>query len=137
MASLKRAPAETPHSANHWFLIGQIYRSVRNLCLHVIIRPADNGIPINVLLRTARIDGGSLDYKAMARAVLVGDNETGTAVIRWSDDDMQTQVPYRPVDLADEEPMIRRMGRFRRRTLETGYVEDDPLNLVAMEVETA
>lgn len=97
----------------------------------------DAGIPINVLLRTTRLDGGSLDFKSMARAVLVGDSVASTACIRFSDDDMATQTAYRPVNLADDEPMIRRMGRFRRRTLETRHIEDDPIDLVAMEVETS
>lgn len=97
----------------------------------------DNGAPISILMRSTRIDGGSLEYKAMSRAMLVGDSVADTAMIRYSDDDMQTSVSYRPLNLADDEPMIRQMGRFRRRTLETRYVGNNPINLLAMEVETS
>jgi hypothetical protein len=97
----------------------------------------DDDAPINVLIRTARLDGGTSARKANGALTVVGDKVSDFIAVRWSDDDMTTSSTYRPVDLSKEEPRLRRCGAFKRRTYELRHVGDNPLRLEALELEIA
>lgn len=82
----------------------------------------DAGIPINYLIRSTRIDGGTSRKKAMGRITLIGDVVSDIAMIRWSDDDYVSNRPYRVVDLDEPKAMVRRCGAFVDRSVEVKHV---------------
>lgn len=95
----------------------------------------DAGLPINTFSRTIRLDGGNTELKAMSQAIVVGDKVNDIVMMRWSDDDCGTYCAYRPVNLSFEQPKLRRSAQFRRRTIETKHIGNNPLRLEALEVE--
>lgn len=102
----------------------------------------DYTIPINMFVRTAQLDGGTLDRKKAKSIRLACDSVAGnfflntqTAMIRWSDDDCATYVAYRPLDTSTNKPEIRRCGAFRSRTFELRAVEDFGIQVSAMELD--
>lgn len=97
----------------------------------------DAGAPIDFFLRTQRLDGGESALKKMGRVVLVGDKQSDTAMIRWSDDDSATFSAYRRVTLSDDEPMLRRCGSFRRRSLEVMHIGNTTQRFAALEMEVS
>lgn len=94
----------------------------------------DAGIPVNYFARTKRLDGGSTNAKKCARAIIVGSSVSDTAMIRWSDDDSTTFSSYRRATLSDEQPMIRRLGSFRRRSFEVRHVGNTAPVIEALEL---
>lgn len=94
----------------------------------------DGAAPINFFMRTARLDGGALASKRLGRVTLVADKVSDFAMIRWSDDDGNSFSAYRRVNLAYEEPMLRRCGAFRRRTIEVRHVGATAPRMAALEM---
>ena len=82
----------------------------------------DDGVPVDMFVRTQRLDGGDSALKKMARVRLIGEKVSDTAMIRWSDDDSATFSAYRRVTLSDQQPELRRCGAFRRRSMEFRHV---------------
>lgn len=82
----------------------------------------DDGVPVNMFIRTQRLDGGDSALKKMARVRLIGEKVSDTAMIRWSDDDSATFSAYRRVTLSDQQPELRRCGAFRRRSMEFRHI---------------
>lgn len=97
----------------------------------------DNAIPVNFFMRTARLDGAETRLKKMPRITLIGDKQSDTAMIRWSDDDSATFSAYRRVDLSDAEPMLRRCGSFRRRSLEVRHTGNTAERFGSLELEVS
>ena len=95
----------------------------------------DAGIPINVFIRSRRLDGGNLEPKTMGEFKIVGDKTLDTMMVRWSSDDCHTFSAYREVNLNYPVPMLRQCGSFERRTVETRYVGNYPLCLEALELD--
>lgn len=95
----------------------------------------DNALPINFFVRTSRLDGGSVALKAMSSATLIGDKVGDFAMVRFSDDDCATFKAYRPVDLSSKRPQARRLGSFRRRTLEVRHIGSTAPRFEALELE--
>jgi len=95
----------------------------------------DAGLPINVFTRTTRLDGGSTDSKALGQIQVIGDSVSDIIGIRYSDDDSSTFSAYRFATLSRERPMIRRCGSFRRRTIETRFIGNNPLQLSTLETK--
>lgn len=95
----------------------------------------DAGVPIDLMFRTARLDGGSTEVKVMSRLTVVGDKLADTMMIRQSDDDCNTFSAYRPVDLSLERPSLRRLGKFRRRTIEGRHIGNTSPRIEALEME--
>jgi hypothetical protein len=95
----------------------------------------DAGLPINVLIRTGKLDGGSTDVKTMSKIEVIGNKVASTAMIRWSDDDYTTFSAYREVDLDSTQSIIRRCGAFRRRSFDVRHVDDTSLQLAALEMD--
>ena len=104
------------------------------------IRPElnfDSGIPINTFFRTIRLDGGDLDtQKIMYKVVVVGDTISDIIMLRQSDDDSVSFSVYRPVDLSEPNPSVRRMGGYRRRTLELKHNTNNAIKLTALEIQS-
>lgn len=95
----------------------------------------DAGLPINWFARTTRMDGGSTGLKRMASLEIVGDSVTDVAMLRWSDDDCATFSAYRFVDLSADRPNTRKLGAFRRRTVEFRHVGNTNPVIAALEME--
>lgn len=97
----------------------------------------DNAVPINLFVRTPRLDGAETRLKKMPRITLIGDKQSDTAMIRWSDDDSATFSAYRRVDLSDAEPMLRRCGSFRRRSIEVRHTGNTAQRFGSLELEVS
>lgn len=82
----------------------------------------DAGIPINYLIRSTRIDGGTSRKKTSGRMTFIGDVVSDIAMVRWSDDDYTTNRPYRIIDLDEPKSMVRRCGAFVDRSIEVKHV---------------
>ena len=95
----------------------------------------DAGIPINVLIRTGKLDGGSTNNKTMGKIEVVGNKVASNAMIRWSDDDYATNSAYRIVDLDATRSQIRRCGDFRRRSFDVRHIDNTSLQLAELELE--
>jgi hypothetical protein len=93
----------------------------------------DEGNPINVSIRTPKFDGDNDKYKTMSRLELIGDKVDSNAYVRWSDDDYTTNTKYRPVDLNAPRSILRRCGKFRRRSFEIRHTQPTALRLSSIE----
>lgn len=82
---------------------------------------ADNGFPINWKFRTDRQDQGNNNRKFCFGVTPIGDLGTGTFLLRYSDNDYQTNSTYRRFDLSDVRPQNQRYGNYRRRSWEGRY----------------
>ena len=96
---------------------------------------ADVGIPVNVLIRTGKLDGGTINLKRYATLEIIGNKVAGTAYVRHSGDDYVTYTKYRPVDLNATRSLIRRLGADRRRSYDIRYLGSTSLQLSAIDVE--
>lgn len=94
----------------------------------------DNGSPINLLMRTSRLDGGTLSKKTIGSLMVIGDSVADTIMLRWSDDDYTTFTKYRPATLSNQRPMVRRCGSFRRRSIDARHVGNNPIRLESLEL---
>jgi hypothetical protein len=96
---------------------------------------SDVGIPVNVLIRTGKIDGGTVNLKRYASLEIIGNKVSGTAYVRHSGDDYQTFTKYRAVNLLQTRSVIRRLGSDRRRSYDIKYLGATSLQLAAIDVE--
>jgi len=95
----------------------------------------DATLPINVLIRTGKLDGDTTDYKRVGKCEIIGNKVDSTAMIRWSDDDYTTNSAYRDADLSVTRSVIRRCGNFRRRSFDIRHIANTSLQLSALELE--
>ena len=96
----------------------------------------DNGLPIDVSIRTDKLDGGNTDSKFFSRIEVVSDKQTATASIRYSDNDYTTWSYYRPVDLSITHSKITRCGSAVRRAFQLKYVDNSPIRFEAIDCDT-
>lgn len=96
----------------------------------------DNGNPIEVLIRTFKVDGGSNLKKFTSQIEVIGDKVDSTAYLRYTNDDYQTYSYYRPVDLDSQRSKLSRLGQSRRRAYELRHHDNVPLRLEALEQTT-
>lgn len=89
------------------------------------VAPTDAGLNVKFLVRTDRIDGGSVGTKQIGSVSLnCSKLSDKNAYIRYSDDDCATYVEPKPVSMSLDDPKIRRCGDFIKRTFEVvGYYE--------------
>ena len=106
---------------------GHIYEALSTLY-------QDAGVPVNLLVRTIRIDGGDSKIKTMNRIGIIADKVETTVMMRWSDDDKTTNSTYRIIDLNVKEPMLRKCGAFQRRSIEFRHVGNKPLDITDVEI---
>lgn len=95
----------------------------------------DADSPIDVLIRTQKIDADNTHYKTMSKVEIIGDKIGGSALVRWSDDDYATYSAAKPADLSATRSQIRRCGNFRRRAFEVRYCGNTALQLESLEIE--
>lgn len=95
----------------------------------------DLGLPVDVLIRTGKIDGGTVNLKMYACLEIIGNKVSGTAYVRHSGDDYVTNTKYRPVDLNATRSVVRRLGSDRRRSYDIRYLGDTSLQVSNIDVE--
>jgi len=105
------------------------------LCELVESAYQDVGIPVNVLIRTGKLDGGNTTFKRFPSVEIIGNKVSGTAYLRYSDDDYTTNSTYRAVDLSANRSIVRRLGNGRRRSFELKYLGATALQVGALDVE--
>jgi hypothetical protein len=96
---------------------------------------ADVGIPVNVLIRTPKFDGGNVNIKSFSSLAIVGNKVAGTAYVRYSGDDYVTNSKYRPVNLNADRSILHRLGSDRKRSFDIRYLGSTSLQLSAIDVE--
>lgn len=98
----------------------------------------DVGKPVNVLIRTGKIDGQNGELKSFQSLELIGNKVVANAYIRWSDDDYQTNSKYRLADLSATNPrqraIIWRCGSAMRRSIEIRHLDNTSLHLASIDV---
>ena len=112
-----------------------LHETTGELCEITDAAGADNTVPINMVCRTNKLDGGSEDRKTMAQLRVIGNKNGGLAMVRWSDDDYTTFSAFRTLDLSSEQARLTRCGSFRRRSFELRHVANAPVQVAALELE--
>ena len=95
----------------------------------------DNGVSIDASVRTTIYDAGSARRKFVASAEIVGDKIAASALLRYSDDDYQTNSRYRKVDLSAKRSRLHRLGSMSRRSFEVRHTANTPFRVEALEIE--
>jgi hypothetical protein len=96
---------------------------------------SDAGAPIYYRSVTSIIDNDTTRRKFYNRVEIVGDKIGATMNIRRSDDDYQNWSAYRTVDLSKIRPQIYQTGQARRRAWEFLSTDNQPIRLLAAEVD--
>ena len=95
----------------------------------------DDGNGIDFIIRTPKLDLGTMERKKMPNITIVGTRVPDWAMVRWSDDDYATASAYRPIYLDSEDPQVRRCGSFRRRSIEIRHTGNSSPIFEALESE--
>lgn len=95
----------------------------------------DHSGPIQFRIRTPILDGDATKRKFISRLEVVGDKVPATLRIRHTDDDYQNWSPYRSVNLQDTRCVLYQNGSFRRRAYEFFCTDNQPLRLLACEMD--
>lgn len=95
----------------------------------------DNSQDIKVLLRTNKVDFGTLSNKFHHRLEIIGDQSTSSANtdIRITDDDYQTYTEIRSVDMSLR-PTLFGLGSFQRRAFELTFIDNLPWRVEGLEL---
>lgn len=134
----------TPYTESYFKLTHYAYcGSDNNLALHVSNGTVynfdesfadDDGVPINLLIRTAKIDDGTTTNKVMGKLEVIGNKADTSLMIRWTNDDYVSYSAFRSVDLNNDRSQLRRCGDFRRRAIELRHVDDVAVQLGSLEI---
>lgn len=95
----------------------------------------DAGLPVDVRIRTSKLDGQSNKKKFFNSAAIVGDKVASNAYLRYSDDDYATWSNYRPVNLALDRSKVSRLGAGRRRAFELRHNANTAFRAEALEID--
>lgn len=101
---------------------------------------SDNGVPIQCIITTAKLDFDIINRKFMHRLTMVGDVPDDTLTdsnvsVQWSDDDYKTWSNARTLKFTGDLPSIFQLGQFRRRAFKISYSLPHLLRLEGMEVD--
>lgn len=105
------------------------------LCELVETAYSDVGNPVNVLIRTGKIDGGTVNLKRYAALEIIGNKVAANAYVRHSGDDYVTYTQYRAVNLNATRSVVRRLGADRRRSYDIRHLDATSLQLGAIDIE--
>lgn len=99
----------------------------------------DLGAPINCQIVTSKIDFDTDKRKRMYRLSMVGDSPvaggSSPMTLEWSDDDYNTWVGSRQLQMNGGYPTTTQLGYFRRRAFRFTYIQPHPLRLESFEVD--
>jgi hypothetical protein len=111
------------------------HESDGTLCEIVDTNYMDVAAPVNVLMRTGKIDAQTNDLKRHSRLTILGNKVSANAYVRYSDDDYTTNSKYRKVDLSAERSKIDRLGAAIKRSYEVRHLDNTSLQLSAIDVD--
>lgn len=99
----------------------------------------DFGVNYNCVYTTETIDAGTMNQKFCARLSIQGDQNNATTAtnitVSWSDDDWATVTGTRTINLTDDIPCTRQLGKFRQRSYRLTYADNYPLRLTGLEMD--
>ncbi len=100
----------------------------------------DSGTAILCQIVTPKFDFDTINQKFMCRLAVIGDvpNTSGAGnqmTIYWSDDDYQTWSTGRTLSFDYDFPVVKQLGRFRRRAFKLEYNQPYLLRLEGIEVD--
>lgn len=92
-----------------------------------------------VLARVGKLDFDDFSRKFYSRFALVGDQQTSSTpvTLTYSDDDYQTFVGTRTIDMSSARPFVFQLGSSYRRAWQLQYTGPNPLRLEAIELRVA
>ncbi len=93
----------------------------------------DGAASFLVQIRTDLIDGGNKRRKFWGRLDIVGDRNSSTISVSYSDDDYQTYSTARTVDMSEDRPALFRNGSSLRRAFLIQQEDDQPMRLQRLE----
>lgn len=111
------------------------HESNGTLCEIVDTNYMDVASPVNVLMRTGKIDNGTNDMKHHSRLTIIGNKVSANAYVRYSDDDYTTFSTYRKVDLSAERAKIDRLGAAIKRSYDIRHLDNTSLQLSVIDVD--
>ena len=97
----------------------------------------DVGNPIKTVARSGKIDGGTNEIKTFGDFAIIGNKVSGTAYVRFSDDDYVTYSKFRPVDLSATRSILHRCGSAIRRSVELRYFDNTQLQLSQYDIDAS
>ncbi len=97
----------------------------------------DEGSNFNVRIVTDNQMFDTYNQKVMYRLIVHADDPGATSniILSWSDNDYQTFFNTRTINLNQELPVCRQLGRFRRRAFKMEYNDNYPLRIFKLEVD--
>lgn len=111
------------------------HESDGTLCEIVDTNYMDVAAPVNVIMRTGKIDNQTNELKRHSRLTILGNKVSANAYVRYSDDDYTTNSTYRKVDLSAEMAKIDRLGSARKRSYELRHLDNTSLQLSALDID--
>ena len=93
----------------------------------------DDGVPINVMLRTPNWDNGNNERKIVTRLRLIGDRVDTDVMVRYYDDDYVTPSNYRRFDMSTQKTQLTRLASTERRAYELKHTDNTALRVEALE----
>ncbi len=112
-----------------------LHETTGELCEIMDSEVEDDGLPIKLVIRTDKVDSGNEDWKTLGQVRVIGDKIGGEAMIRWSDDDYTTYKYGRRVDLSAAQAVVRRCGKYRRRSFEIIHIRPEHVQVSALELD--
>lgn len=91
--------------------------------------------PINMLMQSALFDFGEMAVKRFNRFELVGDKVFANIYVRYTDDDYDHWSLYRQIRMNVNRAKISNLGSGRRRAFNIKCTDDQPIRLLAAEVD--
>jgi hypothetical protein len=88
-----------------------------------------------VTLITRKVDLQTNLRKFWKQLTVIGDRNTGTPAISWTDDDYQSYNTPRTVDMSTARPTLFRLGNGRRRAYKYTQSDNNPMRLEALEAQ--
>lgn len=100
----------------------------------------DAGTAFMCEITTPKLDFDNMNFKFASRLALIGDIPDSSGVLNnltvdWSDDDYTTWVGNRTLSFNYDFPMIKQLGRFRRRAFRFRYSSAKLLRLEGFELD--
>lgn len=96
----------------------------------------DSGVDFTCTIVTDTQMFDTWNNKLMSRLIPVCDKPTASADLNvsWTDDDYQTYNTARAIDLYQERPDLKQLGRFRKRAFKLTFTENQPFRISKLKV---
>ena len=103
----------------------------------VFVTTSDTGDQITLKVRVGHQNFETHNRKFMheLRPICDATEDTQTLSVSYADDNHETFITPRTINLSNANDKLTRLGQFRRRTFQLEYSGDEPLRLEGLEVE--